>query len=167
MFISNGMNCHPTYRYMPLWIRSCMTPSCVIPAALQSAADYVSSANDGCKLPGVHLEGPYINSKLIGAQNPAYVRLPDIEEVKRLNAIFPVKKVSFAPEVEGGAEFSAELLAMGITPSAVHTNAKYAEFQDAFNLLMRNYACMAGSWALFSSFYGREVFGYLSQFIYF
>jgi N-acetylglucosamine-6-phosphate deacetylase len=107
-------------------------------AALQSAADYVASGNDGCKLPGVHLEGPYINSKLIGAQNPAYVRLPDIEEVKRLNAIYPVKKVSFAPEVEGGAEFSAELLAMGITPSAVHTNAKYAEFQDAFNHGLRN-----------------------------
>ena len=40
-------------------------------AALQSAADYVASGNDGCKLPGVHLEGPYINTKLIGAQNPA------------------------------------------------------------------------------------------------
>ena len=63
---------------------------------MKSAAEYASGEEyaKGCKIPGVHLEGPYINSKLIGAQNPAFVRLPDIEEVKRLNAIYPVKKVS-------------------------------------------------------------------------
>ena len=91
-----------------------------------------------CRIPGVHLEGPYINTKLIGAQNPAFVRLPDIEEVKRLNDIFPVKKVSYAPEVEGGATFASELLAMGITPSAVHTNATHAEFKNAYVHGMRN-----------------------------
>ena len=107
-------------------------------AALQSAADYAASANDGCKIPGVHLEGPFINSKLIGAQNPAYVRLPDIEEVKKLNAIYPVKKVSFAPEVEGGDVFSAELLAMGVVPSAVHTAATHGEFLAAYCHGMRN-----------------------------
>lgn len=108
--------------------------------ALQSAADYAKSSDyaKGCKLPGVHLEGPYINSKLIGAQNPAFVRLPDIEEVKRLNAIYPVRKVSYAPEVEGGAEFASQLLAMGITPSAVHTNATYAEFTFAYDHGLRN-----------------------------
>ncbi len=108
--------------------------------ALQSAADYIRTPESlkGCKIPGVHLEGPYINTKLIGAQNPAFVRLPDIEEVKRLNSIFPVKKVSFAPEVEGGAAFSSELLAMGIIPSAVHTNATHADFKNAYLHGMRN-----------------------------
>ena len=58
-------------------------------AALKSIASYKQQY---CKIPGVHLEGPFINPKCIGAQNPAFVRKPDIEEVKRLNAIFPVKK---------------------------------------------------------------------------
>lgn len=108
--------------------------------AMKSAAEYVAGSEyaKGCKLPGVHLEGPFINGKLIGAQNPAYLRLPDIEEVKRLNAIFPVRKVSYAPEVEGGAVFASELLAMGITPSAVHTAATHKEFLDAYNHGMRN-----------------------------
>ena len=108
--------------------------------AMKSAAEYTSSKEyaNGCKLQGVHLEGPFINSKLIGAQNPAFVRLPDIDEVKRLNAIFPVKKVSYAPEVEGGAVFASELLANGITPSAVHTAATHAEFLDAYRHGMRN-----------------------------
>ena len=108
--------------------------------AMQSAADYAVSSEyaKGCKIPGVHLEGPYINTKLIGAQNPAFVRLPDIEEVKRLNAVYPVKKVSYAPEVAGGDVFASELLAMGITPSAVHTAATYEEFLGAYRHGMRN-----------------------------
>lgn len=107
---------------------------------MKSAAEYASGEEyaKGCKIPGVHLEGPYINSKLIGAQNPAFVRLPDIEEVKRLNAIYPVKKVSYAPEVDGGAVFASELLACGIIPSAVHTAATHAEFLDAYRHGIRN-----------------------------
>lgn len=92
----------------------------------------------GCKLPGVHLEGPFINVKCCGAQNPAYVRKPDIEEVKRLNAVYPVKKVSFAAETEGVAALTAGLLRMGIVPSCVHSAANYAEFRCCFRQGLRN-----------------------------
>jgi len=99
-------------------------------ASLKTAANYAKSGVKGCKVPGVHLEGPYINPKCLGAQNPAFVRKPDIEEVKRLNAIYPVKKVSFAIEMEGAPEFASELLAEGITPSCVHSAATFKQFQD-------------------------------------
>ena len=104
-------------------------------AALKSIASYKQNF---CKIPGVHLEGPFINPKCTGAQNPAYVRKPDIEEVKRLNAIFPVKKITFAVEEEGGAELVGELLSMGITPSCTHSAAKYPEFMAAYNNGLRN-----------------------------
>ena len=107
-------------------------------ASLKTAAAYVESGVKGCKVPGVHLEGPFINPNCLGAQNPDYVRTPDIEEVKRLSAIFPVLKVSYAPEVEGGAEFASELLAEGITPSAVHSAAKYCEFENAAKFGLKN-----------------------------
>lgn len=100
-------------------------------AALETAANYVKKDVNGCRLLGVHLEGPFINPNCAGAQNPAYVRTPDIAEIKRLNAIFPISKVSFAPEVEGGIEFSRELRELGITPSCVHSAAKYGEFKSA------------------------------------
>jgi len=103
----------------------------ILAASLKTAAAYVKSGKKGCKVPGVHLEGPFINPCCLGAQNPDYVRLPDIEEVKRLAKIFPVSKVSYAIEVEGGAEFTSQLLAEGITPSCVHSAAKYAEFKVA------------------------------------
>lgn len=107
-------------------------------AALESARAYVANGSIGCKIPGVHLEGPFVNSKAAGAQNPAYIRLPNIDEVKRLNEIFPVSKISYAPEIEGGADFSRDLLEIGVCPSAVHTVATYGEFKKAYNHGLRN-----------------------------
>ena len=107
-------------------------------AALKTAAAYVASGKKGCKVPGVHLEGPFINPNCLGAQNPDYVRLPDIGEVRRLAKIFPVCKVSYAIEVEGGAEFAGQLLAEGITPSCVHSAAKYADFRKAAKYGLKN-----------------------------
>ncbi len=107
-------------------------------AALDNARKYTQSQLRGAKIPGVHLEGPYINAKCLGAQNPAFVRSPDIEEVLKLNAIYPVSKVSYAVEVEGGARFAAELLANGITPSCVHSQATYGEFGKAYDHGLRN-----------------------------
>ena len=103
--------------------------------ALEAVAQYDGK---GCKLPGVHLEGPFINVKCCGAQNPAYVRLPDIREVERLNAVYPVRKVSFAAETAGAGELTAGLLRMGITPSCVHSAANYAEFRRCFDRGLRN-----------------------------
>ncbi|MDD3153566.1 MAG: N-acetylglucosamine-6-phosphate deacetylase [Victivallaceae bacterium] len=90
------------------------------------------------KMPGVHLEGPYINPHNIGAQNPGFVRAPDLEEVAGLSRSYPVAKVSFAPEMAGGAEFAAGLLTMGIVPSAVHSSATYEAFRRAYDAGLRN-----------------------------
>ena len=99
---------------------------------LQCIADYNRSGNiKGAKLPGVHLEGPYFNCKCLGAQNPAYVRAPDINEIMRLNAICPVLKVSLAVEIDGGINFVRELIEHGITPSCGHSAASYENFKLA------------------------------------
>ena len=85
----------------------------------------------GSKTPGVHLEGPYINPKQCGAQNPAFVRPADIEEVRMLHDIYPVLYISLAPEMPGALEFIAEAASMGITCSAGHSAATYADFMKA------------------------------------
>lgn len=82
------------------------------------------------KVPGVHLEGPFINCNCIGAQNPAFVRKPDIEEVKRLNEIAKVLLVSFAVEVEGGLEFAKDLSNLNIVSSCGHSAATYAQLKE-------------------------------------
>ena len=86
------------------------------------------------KVLGVHLEGPFINPACCGAQNPAFLRKPNIEEVKKLNAITPVCQITFAPESEvgDGAKFVRECLDMGVVPSAGHTKCSYAEFKGVY-----------------------------------
>lgn len=106
--------------------------------ALSSAADYVKSGKAVSKIPGVHLEGVFINKNCMGAQNPAFLRDPDIGEVKRLNDVFPVKKVSFAVELPGAAGFCSDLLELGAVPSCVHSAATYAQFMDSYERGLRN-----------------------------
>jgi N-acetylglucosamine-6-phosphate deacetylase len=82
------------------------------------------------KIAGVHLEGPFINPECTGAQNPAFVRTPDIAEVDRLRQIAPVAIVSYAVEVEGGLAFTEALCERGIVPSCGHTAATFAQLQE-------------------------------------
>ena len=84
------------------------------------------------KAPGLHLEGPFINPACCGAQNPAFVRKPDIKEVLKIAKVAPVLQVSFAPEMKGGAEFAAACLANGIVPSCGHTGATLAQLMPAY-----------------------------------
>jgi N-acetylglucosamine-6-phosphate deacetylase len=87
-------------------------------------------APTGSKVPGTHLEGPYINPDCAGAQNPAYLRKADIAEVLRLHAISPVALVSYAIEIEGSVEFTRQLSEAGIVCSCGHSNASYAQFRE-------------------------------------
>ena len=77
------------------------------------------------KVPGIHLEGPFINAEKAGAQNPQYVRPPDLNELRALHQIFPALILSLAPEMPGSHNVIREAAGMGITLSAAHTNADY------------------------------------------
>ncbi len=93
-------------------------------------AKYAQSPN-GSKTPGIHLEGPYINPKQCGAQNPAFVRPADIDEVQMLADIYPVALITMAPEMPGALEFIAQASAAGITCSAGHSAASHEVFLSA------------------------------------
>ena len=80
---------------------------------------------------GVHLEGPFFNPSMAGAQNPAYLMKPDAAMVKRLNSISKVVKVSLAPELEGAEACIRELVAAGIVVSGGHSAADYDTFERA------------------------------------
>ena len=101
---------------------------------LVSSLEYVAayrSNETGARAPSVHIEGPFINPNCAGAQNPAFVRNPDAEEIRTLHQIVPVGVVSVAVEMEGGIDFVAEMHAMGIRTSLAHTAATHAQFAEA------------------------------------
>jgi len=80
---------------------------------------------------GLHLEGPYINKNCLGAQNPKFLRKPNIQEILHLNSITKISKVTLAVEVDGGIDLVKELTKLNITSSCGHSAATYAEFKDA------------------------------------
>jgi N-acetylglucosamine-6-phosphate deacetylase len=96
----------------------------------EQAEWYKANVTDGATMLGIHLEGPFFNPPCAGAQNPAFLKLPDIKIVDELNAVSPVVKVSFSPELEGALEFTAELAKRGIMPSGGHTEATYERYTD-------------------------------------
>lgn len=106
--------------------------------ALVSASEYMKGEFDGAKILGIHLEGPFFNPKCVGAQNPDFLRLPDIEMVKRLDSIYPVKKVSYSIEIEGAIPFTRQLAEMGIMPACAHSAAKYSDFKKAWALGLKH-----------------------------
>jgi len=95
----------------------------------RTAADTMRNFHEGATLLGMHLEGPFLNPECAGAQNPAHLIPPEIGLIDELNAICPVLKVSFSPELSGGLEFTRALVGRGIMPSGAHTAADYDCFE--------------------------------------
>lgn len=91
----------------------------------------------GADLVGIHLEGPFINPQMAGAQNPEYLSNPDINMFKRLqkrgNGL--IKIVSIAPELDGAMDFIAYCKDI-TTVSLAHTCADYETAKKHFHLVL-------------------------------
>ncbi len=79
---------------------------------------------------GVHLEGPYINDEKLGAQ-PKGARKFDLEEIKRLHAIAPLRIITLAPECLDDLNFISVLTNMGMVVQIGHSNASYEQGAQA------------------------------------
>ena len=84
--------------------------------------------NGGKGLPGLHLEGPWINPEKRGAHILEYIHKPTIDEAKKLidEAEGVVKMITLAPEMVD-EEIVDLLQANAIFVSAGHTNATFKE----------------------------------------
>ena len=98
--------------------------------AAHAVAEYKNNEKYS-KVAGLHLEGPFLSLGNIGAQNPKFVRKPDINEIKEINNITNVAIVSLAVEIDGGMGLLEELDKMKIVSSCGHSCATYNEFLKA------------------------------------
>ena len=93
--------------------------------AFDTAVSYrASRRSNAARLPGIHMEGPFFSEKKKGAQNGAFLKLPDYEAFRRLNAGCGglIRIVDVAAELEGAADF-AEKASKDCTVSIAHTDA--------------------------------------------
>lgn len=88
----------------------------------------------GKGMPGLHLEGPYLNPLKKGAHIEKYIRKPVLEEVKALLAYGKdvIKIMTIAPE-QCSDDIIQLLQDSGIIVSAGHSNADYQQAMAAFD----------------------------------
>ncbi len=93
-----------------------------------ATAAYLPLVADGT-IAGVHFEGPYLSHARCGAQNPAFLREPSLEELTALVELGEgaVRMVTIAPELPGALAAVEFLTGHGVIAALGHTDATYEQ----------------------------------------
>ena len=102
-----------------------------------AALGRVPTAQDGPRLLGVHLEGPFLSARRLGIHPAGARRDPDVELLERLLGAGPVRLVTLAPELPGAHALVERLLLAEIAVSCGHSDATAEEATTAFDLGVR------------------------------
>jgi len=101
-----------------------------------------------CRFLGVHLEGPYFSLNQCGAQDPKFLRNPSPDHYKRLLSYGNIRRVSAAPELDGGLKLGKYLEEHNIIASMAHTDADYEQTLQAiargYSVVTHLYSGMTG-----------------------
>lgn len=83
---------------------------------------------------GLHLEGPFLNPKRLGAHVPEFIRKASLDEIKALLNFGDgvIKMMTIAPELQDEAVIQY-LLDNGVVVSLGHSNATFKEATLAYN----------------------------------
>src|SRR5262244_1810029 len=97
---------------------------------IRAVEDAIAAEKDdpsAAEILGLHIEGPYINTKFKGAQPEWGIRDPNFDECAQLldAAAGRIKIMTIAPELPGGLEMIRMLASAGVAPSVGHSEADY------------------------------------------
>lgn len=122
--ISKAIAKHGTTSFLP----TTMTVSIdEIQKSMKAVKKMKEEGCDGAQVLGVHIEGPFVSPKAIGAQNPAHLLEPSIESYKKMieGCEDAVVCITLAPEGENAEELIKYVCSKGVVCSAGHTKADY------------------------------------------
>jgi N-acetylglucosamine-6-phosphate deacetylase len=100
---------------------------------LVAAMREVPLPGPGPTIIGVHLEGPFLAPRRLGAHPPSARRDPDIALLERLLAAGPVRLMTLAPELPGADDLIGILQVRGVTVSCGHSDATAEQANAAFD----------------------------------
>ncbi len=85
---------------------------------------------------GSHLEGPYFADAQRGAQDPRFIKAPVADEYTRLidAGEGTVRRISYAPELEGSEELCRYLNEKGVVSAFAHTDGIYEEIKPLVDM---------------------------------
>ncbi len=108
-----------------------------IEKALVTVRDFMSAKQEvnGAAILGVHLEGPFISPKKVGAQRIDQTLAPDILILEHWQKVAEsvIKVVTLAPELSNSVGFIRYLKQKNIIAALGHTDATYAETLTAIS----------------------------------
>ncbi|MDQ4129222.1 MAG: amidohydrolase family protein, partial [Actinomycetota bacterium] len=122
-----------TTSYLPTVISS---PEALYEDALPQIGDGGASGGGpsaGAEVLGVHLEGPFISLERRGAHAAAHVVRPNKELLAHLLDLGPVRMLTLAPELEGGAGLMALAASRGVAVSAGHSDISFEAAYGVFD----------------------------------
>jgi N-acetylglucosamine-6-phosphate deacetylase len=99
--------------------------------ALRAVAEVTDVDLPGARVLGAHMEGPYLSHARCGAQDPASVRPPDLDEARRFLDTGVVRLITVAPELPGARALVQACLDRGVRVSVGHTDASYEQIAEA------------------------------------
>ena len=105
-----------------------------IQTALVRIAAAIGPVDNGARILGAHLEGPYLNAEHCGAQDASVIRRAGRDEALAFLNSGVIRIVSLAPEFADNAWLIDECARRGIAVSAAHTDASYDQFVAANRL---------------------------------
>ncbi|AJS57389.1 N-acetylglucosamine-6-phosphate deacetylase [Paenibacillus sp. IHBB 10380] len=111
-------------------------PKQAIDKVLEEVNTYQKRGMPYAQLSGVHLEGPFVNPKWCGAQNPEHMIPANLSWLNEWESKYPglIKQVTLAPEGEGALEAILWLRKHNITAALGHTDATYDEVKAAVEM---------------------------------
>lgn len=103
-------------------------------AAICASAGAVPDDGSHALAAGIHLEGPFVSTEKMGAQNPDYIIPPDPEVFEELQAAaaIPIRLITLAPELPGALEF-IDRFHNEVHISLGHTGGSYEDAKRAFD----------------------------------
>jgi N-acetylglucosamine-6-phosphate deacetylase len=100
--------------------------------AISTCEAILDAPKQGARIMGLHLEGNYLNPSMLGAQDPAFISLPDPDVYgEMLNRTRCIKRWTAAPELEGALAFGRYATERGVLVSVGHTTADYPRMKAA------------------------------------
>ena len=98
------------------------------PERMVTAVAALADAVDEGVVAGIHLEGPFLSAERCGAQDPAWLRDPDLALTERLldAGRDHVRVITMAPELPGADEVAELAVRRGVVVAAGHTVADTA-----------------------------------------
>jgi len=120
--VGDGLVRHGITAFLPTIVSS---PPASVEAALD-AVRHPPGTTGGAVPIGLHVEGPFLAPARAGAHDPAFLRDPDLDQLRAWTHDEGIRVLTIAPERPGGMDAIRLLAERGVVPAVGHTDADAA-----------------------------------------